>query len=275
MKQKLIEAGFSDYQARAYLAMLHQDMLTAAEISNTSGLPQGKIYSVIKSLEEQGFCTVFPGSVKRYKMVPPEKAFAMLRRRREEELGKIDELTKALQNQYENRSENGQTLDFIEILSSKTAQIQRFDDIMKASTKTLYSFNKRPYATGFMRDMAEIKRASAPLRKIIKEGTEVRAIFEAEEEYTVEFIRMVQYYESIGEHVRIHPGLPLKMLLADGEKAMVSLKSLSVQNFNLISLVVDHTDLAKGMMDLFEVKWEESLTIEQFLKTVKKNSTKP
>ena len=122
----------------------------------------------------------------------------------------------------------------------------------------MYSFNKSPYATGFNREKSKIESDSLPIIDCIKRGTKVKAIFESEEEATVPFIRMIEYYESIGEEVRIVESLPIKMLLADSEIAMVSLRNNHASKFKLSSMVVDHSDIAIALMELFENYWENA-----------------
>lgn len=50
---KLTQLGFSNYEARAYTALLQDNPLTAYEISKNSGIPSSKIYEVIRKLEDR------------------------------------------------------------------------------------------------------------------------------------------------------------------------------------------------------------------------------
>ena len=50
---KLTQLGFSEYEARAYTALLKENPLTAYEIAKSSGIPTSKIYEVIKKLENR------------------------------------------------------------------------------------------------------------------------------------------------------------------------------------------------------------------------------
>jgi sugar-specific transcriptional regulator TrmB len=48
---KLQQLGFSEYEARAYTALVNENPLTAYEISKNTGIPSSKIYEVIRKLE--------------------------------------------------------------------------------------------------------------------------------------------------------------------------------------------------------------------------------
>lgn len=50
---KLKQVGFSEYEAKAYIALLEENPLTAYEIAKNSGVPTSKIYEVIKKLEKK------------------------------------------------------------------------------------------------------------------------------------------------------------------------------------------------------------------------------
>jgi sugar-specific transcriptional regulator TrmB len=50
---KLVQLGFSEYEAKAYVALLGENPLTAYEIAKNSGIPTSKIYEVIRKLENR------------------------------------------------------------------------------------------------------------------------------------------------------------------------------------------------------------------------------
>ncbi|NNK77681.1 MAG: TrmB family transcriptional regulator [Litoreibacter sp.] len=67
--------GFSDYEARIYLAVLAKSPATAYEISNNSGVPRPNTYSVLKALAARK--AVLPVSTNPIKYIPqpPESLF--------------------------------------------------------------------------------------------------------------------------------------------------------------------------------------------------------
>lgn len=48
---KLKQLGFSEYEAKAYMALVNENPLTAYELSKNSGIPSSKIYEVLNKLE--------------------------------------------------------------------------------------------------------------------------------------------------------------------------------------------------------------------------------
>jgi DNA-binding MarR family transcriptional regulator len=53
----LEEAGLSPYQADAYETLLELGSASASEIATTSGVPQPRIYDVLRGLEDDGYVT--------------------------------------------------------------------------------------------------------------------------------------------------------------------------------------------------------------------------
>jgi sugar-specific transcriptional regulator TrmB len=271
MKQeKLLELGLSDYEARAYLALMKQQMLAANEICKLTEIPQGRVYGVLNSLIKKGFCTLFPGAIKKYEAVHPNVAVSKVLEEKAKALEELEVFKSELSTAFDEREKDSVPLDFIQILTSKQSQIDRFDVLINKSNQTLYSFNKKPYATGFMRNEEEIKRASLPIQKTLERGTSVKALFEKEEENVELFLQLVRYYESIGEEGRICSELPLKMLLSDNKLAMVSLRNNHGSTFKLTSMVVEHSDLTNALSELFELYWNVGQSVDAYEREMKK-----
>ncbi|PKL38801.1 MAG: hypothetical protein CVV44_08000 [Spirochaetae bacterium HGW-Spirochaetae-1] len=95
---KLIEIGFSEYEARAYMALIGNNPVTAYEIARLSGIPTSKIYEVLARLEDKGvvsFSSV--DSKKMYVPLPPQEFIESHRSRLESTL---DTLKRELSAEY-------------------------------------------------------------------------------------------------------------------------------------------------------------------------------
>ena len=51
--KRLTGIGLSEYEARAYVALIEKNPVTAYELAKTSGIPTSKIYEVISRLSEK------------------------------------------------------------------------------------------------------------------------------------------------------------------------------------------------------------------------------
>lgn len=83
----LKELGLSEYEARAYRSLLDAGPTTAKELSDESGVPMGRIYDVLKSIEGNDLVRTQAASrPKRYVAVDPSTALDRLLATRKREL---------------------------------------------------------------------------------------------------------------------------------------------------------------------------------------------
>jgi len=71
MIKKLIEIGFSEYEAKAYTALIRTNPATAYEIARLSGIPTSKIYGVVSRLYNKGI-VMLAGDEKKKRYIPLE-----------------------------------------------------------------------------------------------------------------------------------------------------------------------------------------------------------
>lgn len=77
----LMEIGLTEYQARAYIALIEGGPMTAKEISDASAVPHSRIYDVLGELAEEGWVHELDGSPKQYQ--PRHESYTMATKREE------------------------------------------------------------------------------------------------------------------------------------------------------------------------------------------------
>jgi len=82
----LIHIGFTEYEAKAYLALLQQSPLTGYAVARISGVPRSKIYEVLGAMVERGDVLVSYGEPVQYAPKPPQELIASRRRTIEQQL---------------------------------------------------------------------------------------------------------------------------------------------------------------------------------------------
>jgi len=73
--EKLQQVGLTEYEAKAYLALLNTHLSTATQASEKSGVPRTKIYTVLEALKNKGWVRVYSGVPLLFKAVPPLTVF--------------------------------------------------------------------------------------------------------------------------------------------------------------------------------------------------------
>jgi len=82
---RLVKLGFSEYEAKAYVALLRESPVTGYQLSKTSSVPRSMIYEVLGKLTGRGAAmTLRKGDSTQYAPVPAEEFLDQLHREHEE-----------------------------------------------------------------------------------------------------------------------------------------------------------------------------------------------
>jgi sugar-specific transcriptional regulator TrmB len=91
-EKALRDIGLTEYESLAYLSLLKSGEMTAEMVSDSSGIPYTKVYSVLEELEERGWIDVEGGRPRKYYPRSPEDALSVEQNRLEEEFSTNREL---------------------------------------------------------------------------------------------------------------------------------------------------------------------------------------
>jgi HTH-type transcriptional regulator, sugar sensing transcriptional regulator len=89
IRKLLADLGFTDYEAKAYLALLREAPSTGYAVARSSGVPRAKIYEVLEGLVARGDARISRGEPTMYSPRPPVELVASRRQRLEESLDAV------------------------------------------------------------------------------------------------------------------------------------------------------------------------------------------
>jgi len=98
LMKPLLELGLNNYEAKVYLTLVSEGTSTAKNISDSTGIPYGKVYEVVNSLASKGFCVILPIKPMKYKAMSPKEA---LKKVKKTTIEKIDKLETSIINHIE------------------------------------------------------------------------------------------------------------------------------------------------------------------------------
>jgi len=75
---RLIEIGFSQYEARAYLGLLGREPMTGYALANLTGIPQPKVYETLRRLSRKGVAVPVQGDTARFVAIPTSQLISQL-----------------------------------------------------------------------------------------------------------------------------------------------------------------------------------------------------
>ncbi|MGH9103278.1 MAG: TrmB family transcriptional regulator, partial [Acidimicrobiales bacterium] len=76
--ERLMELGFSQYEARAYVGLLGKEPMTGYALSNATGIPQPKVYETLRRLARKGTAVQLEGTPARFVALPPAQVLSHL-----------------------------------------------------------------------------------------------------------------------------------------------------------------------------------------------------
>jgi HTH-type transcriptional regulator, sugar sensing transcriptional regulator len=68
--RRLIDLGFSQYEAQAYVGLIGREPMTGYALSNITGVPQPKVYETLRRLAAKGVVAVTDGEPVRFAAIP-------------------------------------------------------------------------------------------------------------------------------------------------------------------------------------------------------------
>ncbi len=251
----LIKMGLSLNEAKVYLALLKKKISQVGEISTLSGVPQKMIYYVLQKLMSKGMCSLVPGKVKMYKPTEPSTGIGNFIKSAQKQIDSSKNMLNQLEKQYEIGQNDTGSMECVEIIQNTTNVAQRVLSLERLSSEEVLSFNKPPYAMT-ERNIEELYG--------LKRGTRYRSIYQISEARDLIPMSVMEMYSEAGEEVRIAESLPMKMMIFDSRILMFVLEECLTSPENFTAVIIQRSSIIKGLKELFEVYWSQSMTVEKF-----------
>jgi sugar-specific transcriptional regulator TrmB len=97
--------GFGEYEAKALASLVKLKSGSPKEISFDSGVPQNKLYGILKDFERKGILALVPGESKRYRVINFETFVENRIKEKENELKSLKKSSKNLDKIKDNEDE--------------------------------------------------------------------------------------------------------------------------------------------------------------------------
>jgi|WetSurMetagenome_2_1015567.scaffolds.fasta_scaffold26305_2 HTH-type transcriptional regulator, sugar sensing transcriptional regulator len=259
----LYDLGFSEREAKVYLALLRKRLASAGELQKISGIPQSKIYEVIDGLVRRGYCIeIKSGRRKTYEAVDPrlalETPFENLKRRLNSTLG----LKNKLLQLYSDSGETTRPLDHIEVLRGNDNIHHRYCQLIMGTRNEILGFGRRPYAC----DTAEKSREQDDNEKQLQsQNVKARWIYEIDLPSDSWLIPDLIGLSAEGVNIRVSDRLPLKMMIFDRELLLVAEEEPYGRDGELTMSVIRQSTIIKSFCALFEYFWTNSIALDKWL----------
>ncbi len=257
--------GLSEYQAKVYIALVGYGQASASEIYSASKVPQNKVYSVLKELEEQGLVFV-GGSGKGANIYRPNNPDFFIREmsiKYNQATGIANDFLIPL---YERSSEQHQSKSIWVLRGTSTVYTKLVEMILGATDEIILATDTL-YDLKVARVLEAMKSRE---KRLSKEGIDltVKVITYAhgiDDKYEKDVLSELTDMEGVEVRILEREGrLGTIFLVVDGEQILQGSYAILSQEIGLgmVSTWSDNLNFSKLWHDFASYLWENSQTIE-------------
>ncbi len=199
--ERMQNLGFSQYEAKVYLALLQQPNVTGYELAKNSGVPASKIYAILNKLIAREVVQAIDSDPKKYIPQPPEE---ILSRMRGDFLETVDLVSEKLQQLYK-RTDTAD--EHIWNLTGRSSILRKLLDFITEAQHSVF-------LSVWDEELDEI---AASLKKAHKRGVQISVVH-----FGRQVLNIGQEYRHGREHqIRIERGGRRIVLIVDDRKVIL------------------------------------------------------
>lgn len=243
--------GVSALEEQVYRALIDRPRSTVAELARASGVSTDRARRAVRNLERCGLAHRCAGPPARYLPAPPDVAVETLVLRRQEELQRARLDAVDLLERFRRQALFGPGTDLVEAIRGREATRQCSDRLMRGARHEVLMFDKPPYA-GPLDNGLEVEA--------LARGVRWRAVYAAAALAPSGRLEQFRIWQDAGEQARVAPALPIKLLIADGQQALLPLV-LGDDDASGSAILVHRCALLAALTELFEVYWRRGIPV--------------
>lgn len=236
--------GFSDKEAKVYLALVELGQADVTDIAKHSGLKRSIIYVVLDDLVERGYVVLdLKEKVNRYTAIDPQKVFYNVK----SVFNDFEQALPSLQAVY-NKKAKKPKISYFEGKKGVMSVYRQIDQAGDALVITSYARMAKYMKNEVKRFFRSFKNRSIPFqaKNLIPN--------------TPEDIRLGKILQKYGQETRVIPdkqNLFMDFVLFDGKLAITSLSD------QLFVVVIESEPLFKSMKIVFEMAWRQGKRLDE------------
>jgi predicted DNA-binding transcriptional regulator len=240
--------GVSEVGDAVYRELVSTASATVAELAGVLHEPETAVQEALFALERHGLVTRTVTRPPRFVAAPPDTAAERLLLRRQVELTDARAEIEQLARSYRSGRRSRSTDELVEIVIGAEALAHRVNQIQRSPKREFAGFVKPPFVAidldraEHLQDPDIVYRAVYD-RKMLTDYPGLVDLLRGNTAPRVEY--------------RMHPSLPMKLLLADRETALLP---LGRDNYDLApaAVIVHSSGLVDALAALFDQYWEAS-----------------
>lgn len=259
----LRDLGLSEYEARAYRALLRTGPTTAKELSRASDVPMGRVYDVLNSLEQYNLVRSQAASrPKKYVAVEPETALDRLLEEKRRDLRQRERQYEETVEELVGELEAGEPADeqfwtaavgptqTAELLLERLAAAD--DRIVMISSTTTSGLELGDIGTAITEELADAADRGVTVSVLLAESVPAELSPQVGERYA----------DGLADHdrfeVRTHPEVQGTVTLIDEAETCLEVPNPVETGSTFAMIDLKDAGFAGDVRERFETRWEEA-----------------
>lgn len=187
------------------------------------------------------------GLVRSGQVRPPRSALAAIAAGHEVAAERARETAEVLAAAYAGRG-----ADFVEVLGDAAEVITAFEEMQSQAKTEIRALDPGSYLS----PQPEASPAQPPAQA---RGVGYRVVYDSSLLQTQPGFASVQESIAVGEQARAFPGVPLKLVVADSDRALIAVPT--VNGGDVVALLIHPSVLLSALIELFEAFWRMGVPI--------------
>jgi sugar-specific transcriptional regulator TrmB len=242
--------GISSLEDAVYRELIGTASATAAELAGILHQQQDTIGSALATLEGRGLVTRTITQPPRFVAAPPGMVAEGMLLRRQAELtvarAELEQLARAYRSGRRTRS----TDELVEIVTGAEPLAQRVSHLQHSAKREFAGFVKPPFVAI---DLGDAEPLTDP-------DVSYRAIYDRDIVSYPGFIPRLQLSTAPRAEYRTHPSLPMKLMIADRETALLPL-GRDTADTTPAAVIIHSSGLLGALLALFDQYWDASIPL--------------
>lgn len=247
----MLEAvGVSPREEHAYRHLLRSPDCTLAELAAHLGEGIDAVRPWVQRLEELGLISRSADQPSMLRPARPDVAVDVLAARRRAELDRAQVSARDLLQEL-HTPEQFSPEGLVEVIVGRQAIATRFAQLLQSTDEELLVLDRPPYVSNY-------DESDARVHSLLGEGVAVHGIYSSDSLQRSDGVQEAYRAARAGENSRMHPAVPMKLVVADRAFALLP---LSLEQSGDSALVVHHSALLEALVSMFWLLWDQAVPV--------------
>ncbi len=283
IKLHLRKVGFTENESKVFIALLNGSQMSASEVAKAAGIRRTDIYDILKVFVDRGYCNeIETNTILKYEIIDPrvisDKIVNDIKKESVQKIDNAETLVKKVIPFYNKKAVGTQRMN-IELVRgfNKHRQI-RFLELIKNSKEEILMMNRIEGTVS--------KQVDDVYMDFINRGGIYKSIYEVSLNFKIkkddkfstvnlnEFLDFCKYYEEHGEQIRLTKMLTAISGIFDREIVYLNIYDKTIPQHNKTDIIIRNKEFAQFFVNIFDLCWKQSFTIDEFreISSIKSNA---